>query len=135
MKHSPVCTRGRASAIAGAFCLGIVLYACISGYAMAAEITGRPYVIDGDTLHFGKQAVRLAGIDAPERKELCDEDTAHPRPCGQIAAKALRERIGNQVVTCTGGAIDRYQRVVATCYAGGEDRPDEPRPDRLRLGR
>ncbi len=121
MKHSHLCTRWRASAIAGAFCFGISLYVCIAGYAMAAEITGRPYVTDGDTLRFGKQAVRIAGIDAPERKELCDEDTTRARPCGQIAAKALRDKIGNQVVTCTGSTIDRYSRRVATCYAAGED--------------
>lgn len=121
MKHSPLCTGWRASAIAGAFCLGIFLYVSIPGYVMAAEIEGRPHVVDGDTLRFGKQSVRLAGIDAPERKEMCDEDTARPLPCGQIAAKALRDRIGDQLVTCSGGTRDRYKRLVATCSAGGED--------------
>jgi len=88
---------------------------------MAADVTGRPHVTDGDTLRFGKQSVRLAGIDAPERKELCDEDTDHPKPCGQIAAKALRDRIGHQIVTCSGTTTDHYRRLVATCYAAGED--------------
>lgn len=106
MKHSPLCTGWRASAIAGAFCLGIFLYVSIPGYVMAAEIEGRPRVVDGDTLRFGKQSVRLAGIDAPERKEMCDEDTARPLPCGQIAAKALRDRIGDQLVTCSAGGED-----------------------------
>lgn len=121
MKHNRVCTRWRASAIAGAFCIGISLYAGLAGYAAAAEIAGRPHVTDGDTLRFGKDSVRIAGIDAPERAELCDEDTDRAKPCGQIAAEALRDKIGKQIVTCTGGTIDRYNRLVATCYAGGED--------------
>ena len=30
-----------------------------------ADITGKPRVVDGDTIHIGKTKIRLHGIDAP----------------------------------------------------------------------
>ena len=35
--------------------------------------------------------------------------------CGQKAPKALRDKIGNQRVTCVQEDIDRYKRIVAVC--------------------
>ena len=36
-----------------------------------ADITGKPRVVDGDTIHIGKTKIRLHGIDAPEMKQEC----------------------------------------------------------------
>ena len=36
-----------------------------------ADITGKPGVVDGDTIHIGKTKIRLHGIDAPEMKQTC----------------------------------------------------------------
>ena len=36
-----------------------------------ADITGKPRVVDGDTIHIGKTKIRLHGIDAPEMKQTC----------------------------------------------------------------
>ena len=36
-----------------------------------ADITGKPRVVDGDTIHIGKTKIRLHGIDAPETKQEC----------------------------------------------------------------
>ena len=70
------------------------------------QITGRAYVIDGDTIVIKKTKIRLAGIDAPELDE----------PWGQVAKSAM-------IRICQGGAIravltggSSYDRVVATCY-------------------
>ena len=52
------------------------------------QITGRAYVIDGDTIVIKKTKIRLAGIDAPELDE----------PWGQVAKSAM-------IRICQGGAI------------------------------
>ena len=38
-----------------------------------ADITGKPRVVDGDTIHIGKTKLRLHGIDAPEMDEIAGE--------------------------------------------------------------
>jgi endonuclease YncB( thermonuclease family) len=48
----------------------------------------------------------------------------HPqRPfrCGQQAALALADKIGERTVRCAERDIDRYQRAVAVCYIGNEE--------------
>jgi endonuclease YncB( thermonuclease family) len=37
-------------------------------------------VSDGDTVKFGKQRVRLFGIDAPEKGQPCDDGHWYPGP-------------------------------------------------------
>ena len=39
-----------------------------------AEITGRPRIIDGDTIEIQHQRIRLFGIDAPEGSQYCELD-------------------------------------------------------------
>ena len=39
-----------------------------------AEITGRPRIIDGDTIWISQQRIRLFGIDAPEGSQYCKLD-------------------------------------------------------------
>jgi endonuclease YncB( thermonuclease family) len=36
-----------------------------------ADVTGKPRIIDGDTLDVGGKPIRLHGIDAPEAKQTC----------------------------------------------------------------
>ena len=36
-----------------------------------ADITGKPRVVDGDTIHINQTKIRLHGIDAPETKQEC----------------------------------------------------------------
>ncbi len=44
-------------------------------------------VVDGDTVKFGPQLVRLFGIDAPEKGQTCDDGQWHSGP---IAKKRWR---------------------------------------------
>jgi endonuclease YncB( thermonuclease family) len=39
--------------------------------AHAADFTGVPRIVDGDTLAIGSTKVRLEGIDAPETDQVC----------------------------------------------------------------
>jgi endonuclease YncB( thermonuclease family) len=88
--------------------------------AQAADIAGQASIIDGDTHEIHGQRIRLHGIDAPESAQLCNRD-GKPWPCGRRAAFALADRIGNLTVTCEAKDRDRYGRIVAICFAGGEN--------------
>ncbi|SEP51539.1 hypothetical protein SAMN02990966_08026 [Rhodospirillales bacterium URHD0017] len=54
-------------------------------------------VVDGDTVKFGPQLVRLFGIDAPEKGQTCDDGQWHPGP---LAKKALEDFIAGRPVIC-----------------------------------
>src|SRR5512143_106246 len=85
-----------------------------------ADVTGPATVIDGDTIVVEGERVRLQGIDAPELHQTC---TAYGQewPCGQTSAEWLRDRLRGRQVDCIGHARDRYGRLLAVCYLGGED--------------
>lgn len=92
----------------------------VSPAASSAPIAGRASVIDGDTLEIHGTRIRLHGIDAPESGQACAVQQEEWR-CGQKAALALAEKIGQAIVRCAPRDIDRYNRIVAVCHARGED--------------
>ena len=47
-------------------------------------------ITDGDSLKIGKEKIRLSGIDAPEMKQICYDETASPYACGHVAKKKIR---------------------------------------------
>jgi endonuclease YncB( thermonuclease family) len=76
-------------------------------------------VVDGDTVKFGSQLVRLFGIDAPEKGQTCDDGHWHPGP---LAKKALEHFIAGRPVNCKQVDYDaRNHRPVAQCFAGDDD--------------
>ncbi len=97
-------------------------FVCISilatSIAKAAELNGKPRVIDGDTIEVSGQRVRLHGIDTPETKQKCRKGDRAAYQCGTMATFALAELIEEHWVKCTGDGNDRYNRLVATCFAG-----------------
>lgn len=72
-------------------------------------------VVDGDTidvdLDSGPIRVRFDSIDAPERRQ----------PWGNEATTALSRRVTDQEVELAVTEQDRYDRLVATVYAGGDN--------------
>ena len=102
--------------VGGAFIVaGYVLFA---GYLPngrpRSELVGRATVIDGDTIEIHGRRIRLYGIDAPESAQLCTTGGARYR-CGQSAAVALADFIGQRTVICAQSGTDRYERAIATC--------------------
>lgn len=83
-------------------------------------IAGRASVIDGDSLEIQGRRIRLHGIDAPEAGQDCKAGGQTYR-CGQKAALALSDKIGQQIVRCDQRDTDRYGRAVAVCRIGAED--------------
>ncbi len=80
-----------------------------------ASITGTPLVLDGDTIDFDGLRVRLFGIDAPERDQLCERADGSRYACGQAAREALSTALAGMTVSCTRRDVDPYGRMVAVC--------------------
>ncbi|MDA0367203.1 MAG: thermonuclease family protein [Proteobacteria bacterium] len=94
-------------------CAAVVFATAVS----AQQLRGAARVVDGDTLAIDGARVRLFGIDAPERGQPCRDGG----DCGAQSQDFLEALIGGRQVTCAPEDIDRYGRVVATCFAGGAD--------------
>lgn len=77
-------------------------------------------IIDGDTLMWRGERVRLYGIDAPESDQLCLSATGD-YPCGQLATQWLAEKVKDKEVRCEKRGRDRYGRLLAVCFAGEEN--------------
>jgi endonuclease YncB( thermonuclease family) len=84
--------------------------------AMAADITGVPRILDGDTVQIEDTKIRLSGIDAPETHPLqyCLDPAGDKWDCGVTARDELVEHVGSKPWT-------RYKRSLAACEVDGED--------------
>ena len=89
--------------------------------AQAADLTGVPRIVDGDTLAIGATKVRLEGIDAPETDQYCINATGVRWACGIEARDKLVAHVAGREIACTSSGIDAYKRTLATCRLNGED--------------
>ena len=84
-------------------------------------ISGRAKVVDGDSLNFSNQRIRLFGIDAPEGKQMCIDTTGADYLCGRVAKIALSDFLGGQLIECQQIDRDQYDRIVARCFLDDQD--------------
>jgi endonuclease YncB( thermonuclease family) len=98
-----------------------LLLAALAAPANADDLFGIPRILDGDTVAFGDAHVRLNGIDAPEKRQTCQDRAGQAYRCGLQAAAALTGEIGGAEIRCSGKGADRYGRLIATCWKGAED--------------
>src|SRR5437899_8712544 len=89
--------------------------------ASAAALAGQASIIDGDTIEIHGERIRILDIDAPESRQTCTRPDDSEWRCGQQAALALADWIGQRTVTCTSDSRDIYGRSLARCTVGGED--------------
>ncbi|UXN04080.1 thermonuclease family protein [Bartonella sp. HY406] len=93
------------------------LFLLLSSPTFANDIiTGRAFVIDGDTIIIHNTRIRIWGIDAPESKQLCIDNKGQNYRCGQKASFALADWLDkSQPIQCNIQYKDRYKRFVAKC--------------------
>ena len=92
--------------------------------AFATIFEGIPRVVDGDSLEINDNKIRLTGIDAPEKKQLCKKPFLtvtfltfqKEYECGAMATERLKKFIKNRSIRCNSESKDRYDRFIATCY-------------------
>jgi endonuclease YncB( thermonuclease family) len=112
--------------IVGIAILGLSLLPApiVAGKAAAANLSGTPEIIDGDTLVVAGETIRLFGVDAPEVGQVCAIGK-RTYDCGKIARTALLDLTAGTPVTCevTEGARDGDPRegTPGHCYADGYD--------------
>jgi endonuclease YncB( thermonuclease family) len=83
-----------------------------------ADITGKPRIIDGDTVEIAGERIRLNGIDTPEANQTCLDETGNRWQCGRVSTLALTTIVGDQAITCKGNKRDKYKRLIAICFIG-----------------
>lgn len=84
-------------------------------------LSGPVRVIDADTLDVDGTRVRLFGIDAVEKNQMCQDRAGEDWPCGRQATEKLAASLDGQSVRCLVQDTDRYGRAVSVCEAGGKD--------------
>ncbi len=86
-------------------------------FAAAPALAQSARAIDGDTLEMNGERYRLAGIDAPEARQDCDDERGDRWPCGRAATAALEALLNGAAIDCEARGRDRG-RVIAVCYRG-----------------
>ena len=79
-------------------------------------------IIDGDTIELNGERIRFSGIDTPETKpkQICTLDNIEIF-CGNLAAIVLKEKIGNEIVSCEREPEkDFWGRTLGECFINDE---------------
>lgn len=76
---------------------------------------------DGDSLRLSGDRIRLVGLDAPERDQVCWDAAGAPWPCGKRAHTELARLLRLGPATCQPQGSDKYGRTLARCSVAGAD--------------
>ena len=87
-------------------------------------IKGKAIVIDGDTIKINGTKIRLFGIDAPEKKQLCKKvfldinliSFKKKYNCGEISTHKLKKLIKNENINCIINGEDFFKRKIGICF-------------------
>ena len=87
-------------------------------------ISGTAKVIDGDTIQIEDKKIRLLGIDAPEKKQICKQtwlsisflSFEKDYYCGEVSTNVLKKLINSKNINCKYTGKDRYKRFIAECF-------------------
>ncbi len=88
---------------------------------VGSTITGRAFVIDGDTIRVARHTVRLAGLDAPEEDQVAIHQHGYVFKQGKRVKHSLIRAIGGKRVEVKVEGYDRYERVVGNVMCDGKD--------------
>ncbi len=88
-------------------------------------ISGKPKIIDGDTVKINDKKIRFSGIDAPEsfffgKTQICILNNINIF-CGKLSKEKLIEKIGNSKIDCKiEKNKDQYNRLIGECFINNE---------------
>ena len=88
-------------------------------------LDGRIQTLTGDSLKVGDSFVRLAGIEAPERDQMCTRLDGRTWKCGAAAKDALARLVRGRQATCTKTGDMSGEQAIVTCSADGKDIAEE----------
>ncbi len=94
------------------FLLLAAVYSWFHPQGEPETVAGGFRAVDGDTLTIEGMRIRIRGIDAPERRQLCGAGSSR-WPCGLAAGRALAARLPG--LSCRLEGRDKYRRRLATC--------------------
>lgn len=89
--------------------------------AHAAGITGTPLIIDGNTVQFGSQRLRLGAMASPSTDQQCLNEKGQPWACGVAARDALKTHVAGKLWVCQPIGSTQHGRLLGRCTVGGED--------------
>ena len=95
------------------FLIFLVIFFCPTAFSQS--INGKTKIIDGDTIHIGKNKIRLYGIDAPEINQRCTIKKKKWK-CGIESYLALKSIILNNKIQCEIIDVDQYKRLIGKCF-------------------
>ena len=101
----------------------LMIYAAVAAFGppVRADVVGAPAVVNGDTLRFDKEHVKLFGIDAPESAQTCVRQGL-AWPCGQAAQDHLWELVAGEYLSCVEREQDQNGMTISLCtLADGRD--------------
>tara|TARA_B100001029_G_scaffold114191_1_gene94420 strand:- start:899 stop:1405 length:507 start_codon:yes stop_codon:yes gene_type:complete len=87
-------------------------------------IYGEATVVDGDTIKINDNKIRLFGIDAPEKKQMCKKiflsisffSFEKDYPCGVISTQKLKNLLNKKIIKCYVEGKDIFKRKLAICF-------------------
>lgn len=83
--------------------------------APSGTIKGQARAISGDTLRIGRQQIRLAYIEAPDREQTCKQSNGRSWRCGEAAQNALTRLLKGGKVVCTVSTPNSERAAVGEC--------------------
>ena len=104
----------------------LILFLLFNTVSAEILIVGYANVSDADTIKISKYKIRLFGIDAPEKKQICERpyfslgffSLYEHYSCGEFTTAKLREFIENElIVECrVNDKKDFFGRYLGVCY-------------------
>jgi endonuclease YncB( thermonuclease family) len=90
-------------------------------FLSAPPIEGRALVVSAEVIRIGKQQVRLAGIEAPEREQRCPMTGRRTWTCGRAAVSALAKLVRRATLKCEVSGTDPEGRPLGICRDGATE--------------
>ena len=113
--------------------LGLTSFAVVLMVALPADLFGRGSdatttisaqaaqiaVVDGDTIRLRNTLIRLRGVHAPARGQICRTGPNASDDCGTMSSIALAGLVRGRAVSCEINGRDRGGFALAQCNAAG----------------